>query len=402
MAHLLQHCLACGSTELRPVLSLGNQALANAYRYTEDMSPEPTFPLDLNRCSRCFHCQLGVAVDPHLLYRNYRYVSGTTATLRSYFNWFANRLATAAPNARSILELACNDGTLLQVLRACGYEVAGVDPAENLHSVTQAVGLDVRCAYWTEAEAKALGRRFDVLIAMNVVAHGAEPLDFLRACRRTLQPGGKLFVQTSQAFMVDHGEFDTIYHEHHSFFTTRSMQALAERAALRVVEAEHVPVHGTSLLYTLSADAPAGPSVAAMLADEEARGLYDDSTYKNFAAVAAAVRQQLEDVVAEHKRQGFRILAYGAAAKGNTVLQFAHGAGVEAVVDDNVLKHGLCLPGTGLPVLAPCALAAIPHPVLHVITAWNFRDEIVRRIRAVRHGASDRFLVYFPSVEVFA
>ena len=394
-------CLACGGEELRPVLSLGDQALANSYRDPGDTSPERTFPLDLNRCPRCFHCQLGTAVDPDLLYRNYLYVSGTTATLRSYFEWFATRIATAAPGARSVLELACNDGTLLNVLRARGYEVAGVDPAENLRALTAEAGLDVRCTYWTEAEADALGRQFDVLVAMNVLAHGADPLGFLRACNQALRPGGRLFVQTSQAFMIDRGEFDTIYHEHHSFFTTRSMQALAGRAGLRVVAAEHVPVHGTSLLFTLSADLPVEPSVGTMLTQEEARGLYQDATYDRFAADAASVRTRLAAVVAAHKQRGFRVLGYGAAAKGNTVLQFANGAGVEAVVDDNVLKQGRNLPGTGLPVLTPGALAAIADPVLHVVTAWNFRDEIVRRIRAVRPQMADRFVAYFPDVEVF-
>ena len=397
----LLRCLACGGGELRPVLSLGNQALANSYRDPGDESPEPTFPLDLNRCPRCFHCQLGTAVDPDLLYRNYIYVSGTTTTLRGYFDWFADRLAAVAPGARSVLELACNDGTLLQILRDRGYDVAGVDPAENLRSLTLDAGLDVRCAYWTEAEAEALDRRFDVLVAMNVLAHGADPLGFLRACRRALRPGGRLFVQTSQAFMIDRGEFDTIYHEHHSFFTTRSMQALANRAGLRVVAAEHVPVHGTSLLFTLSLEGPDDPSLAAMLAQEETRGLYEDAIYDRFAAAAVTVRQQLANVVAAHKRRGFRVLGYGAAAKGNTVLQFANGAGVEAMVDDNALKQGRRLPGTGLPVLPPDALTTIPDPVLHVVTAWNFRDEIVRRIQAVRPGTADRFVAYFPDVEVF-
>ena len=397
----LAHCLACGGEELRPVLSLGDQALANSYRDPGDASPETTFPLDLNRCPRCFHCQLGAAVNPDLLYRNYLYVSGTTSTLRSYFEWFADRLAAAAPCARSVLELACNDGTLLRVLRGRGYFVAGVDPAENLRSLTHEAGLDVRCAYWTDAEAEALGRQFDVLVAMNVLAHGADPLGFLQACRRALKPSGRLFVQTSQAFMIDRGEFDTIYHEHHSFFTTRSMQVLARRAGLRLLAVEHVPVHGTSLLFTLAIDGPVEPSVAAMLEQEQARGLYEDATYDKFAAAAVSVRERLESVVAAHKRQGFRVLGYGAAAKGNTVLQFAHGAGVEAVVDDNVLKQGRRLPGTGLPVLAPGALADIADPVLHVVTAWNFRDEIVRRVRAMRPEAPDRFVAYFPDVEVF-
>ena len=404
----LRRCLACDGAILRTVLSLGDQALANSFRTPADPEPEHTFPLRLNLCPHCFHGQLSGAVDPNLLYRHYLYVSGTTDTLRDYFAAFADRLPHLAPGARSVLELACNDGTLLRVLRDRGYSVAGVDPAENLHALTQAAGLDVRCAYWTPAEALAAGRQFDVLVAMNVLAHGADPLGFLLACRHALAPGGRLFVQTSQAFMIDRGEFDTIYHEHHSFFSTRSMMALAGRAGLRVVAAEHVPVHGTSLLFTLAAadEAAADPSVAAMLDAEASRGLYNLATYDRFAATALAVRDQLAAVVRDHAARGFRVLGYGAAAKGNTFLQFAHPAlagGVQAVIDDNRLKQGRTLPGTGLPVLPPAALADIPGPVLHVVTAWNFRDEIVRRIRAVRpaSGAEDRFVAYFPQVDVF-
>lgn len=425
-------CLACGSPELAPVLDLGRQALANSYHSGPQQVPQgaaeaaqgaavaaqPRFPLALVRCVRCFHCQLTHAVAPDLLYRHYVYVSGTTATLRDYFATFADRLERLLPPAPggqarpAVLEAACNDGTLLEVLRARGYDTLGVDPARNLRELTRAKGLDVVCDYWGTEAAGRLGRKFDAVVAMNVLAHGPDPLDFLRACRACLAPGGRVLVQTSQAYMIDRGEFDTIYHEHHSFFCTRSMQRLAARAGLGVIAAEHVPVHGTSFLFTLAADLPEEPSVAAMLAEEERRGLYEPATYGRFADAAAQVRQRFADIVAAHRAGGFAAVGYGAAAKANTFLQFAAqgrqegrqkdgGAALSALVDDNPLKQGTYAPGTDLPILAPAALAGIEAPVLHVVTAWNFRDEIVRRIRAVRDRGDDRFVAYFPDVELF-
>lgn len=412
----LTRCLACGGAHLVPVLSLGRQALANSYhggpQGSATAAVQPGYELALNRCSACFHCQLSAAVAPDLLYKHYVYVSGTTTTLRDYFAWFADKLEAVAPPqpGRAVLELACNDGSLLEELRARGYgTLLGVDPAENLRELTRTKGLDVVCDYWGTAAAARLGARsFDVMIAMNVLAHGPDPLDFLKACRARLAPGGRVFVQTSQAYMIDRGEFDTIYHEHHSFFSTLSMQALANRAGLRVIAVEHVPVHGTSSLFTLAADLPVEASVVAMLEQEAQRGLYDQATYDRFAAAARRVREQFARIVAEHRAEGYAAVGYGAAAKANTFLQFAaaqgdasHAARLAAVVDDNPLKQGLYTPGTDLPIVPPTALAEIDTPVLHVVTAWNFRDEIVRRIRAVRDRPDDRFVAYFPEVEVF-
>lgn len=401
-ARRLLSCLACGSDRLEPVLSLGDQVLANSYRDGRQAGSQPIYELALNRCAACFHCQLSTAVATDLLYRHYLYVSGTTATLRDYFAAFADRVQTAVPPAhgRSVLELACNDGSLLELLRARGYDTVGVDPAENLHALTLDKGLDVRCEYWGIEAAARLARRFDVIVAMNVLAHGPDPLGFLTACRMCLAPGGRIYVQTSQAFMIDRGEFDTIYHEHHSFFVTRSMQALAARAGLRVVAAEHVAVHGTSYLWTLATDLPEEASLSAMLAQEQARGLYDEASYDRFAAFAREVRSRFTEIVGQYRASGYLPVAYGAAAKGNTFLQFAHGGGLAMVVDDNPLKQGLLTPGTDLPIVPATALAAIAEPVLHVVSAWNFRDEIVRRIRAVRHRPADRFLVYFPKLEI--
>lgn len=410
----LARCLACGGAGLVPVLSLGRQALANSYHCGPDAgasAPQPEYELALNRCPACYHCQLSAAVAPDLLYKHYVYVSGTTSTLRDYFAWFADRLLAAVPPGpdTAVLELACNDGSLLEGLRARGYDTVGVDPAENLREITRAKGLDVVCDYWGTETAERLGRKFAVQVAMNVLAHGPDPLDFLRACRASLAPGGRVFVQTSQAFMIDRGEFDTIYHEHHSFFCTRSMQALAERAGLRVVAAEHVPVHGTSLLFTLAADLPVEASVERMLAEETCRGLYHPATYDGFADSARRVRDRFAEIVAEHRASGYEAVGYGAAAKANTFLQWAADraedeagrARLAAVVDDNPLKQGLYTPGTDLPIVPPQALAGIDRPVLHVVTAWNFRDEIVRRIRAVRDRQDDRFVAYFPEVQVF-
>jgi len=241
----LNECLCCGSEKLKLVLDLNEQPLANSFKKTAE-EDEPTFPLRLNICEDCTHLQLSHAVNPDLLFKNYLYVSGTSQTLRDYFDWFARETLTYAPDASTVLDIACNDGSQLNSFKALGLKTYGVDPAENLHPLSSA-NHDVVCDYFTDKYAYHYGsKNLDIITAQNVFAHNSYPLEFLKQCKEIMHDASVLFIQTSQADMIRNNEFDTIYHEHLSFFNASSMSALARRAGLCLVDIRKTPIHGNS------------------------------------------------------------------------------------------------------------------------------------------------------------
>lgn len=401
----LEQCLACGGSRLDPYLDLGQQPLANSYH--DGSSEMPTFPLGVSVCLDCWHTQLGVAVDPDLMFKNYLYVSGTTATLSRYFEDFVLRAERDLPSVRQlrVLDIASNDGSLLEKFKARGHVVQGVDPAENLRSLSAAKGVPTIVGYWDESALAQLEAKFDVIVAMNVLAHITYPARFLTLCRSALKPNGRIYIQTSQALMIRNGEFDTIYHEHHSFFTVRSFIALARRAGLHIVDIEHVPVHGTSYLVQLATADEAGDLQSEDLFSigraEKELGYYARATYSRVSERALITRDKVRELVEWSRAAGYRLAGYGAAAKGMTFLNFA-GIDLDYIIDDNPLKVGLLTPGRNIPIVGPDHLSTEHHKTLFLILAWNFYEEIMERIRKQKNDLADSFLTYFPRVNLIA
>lgn len=394
----LQSCLACGSAELSRYLDLGNQPLANDF-----MSPETeleTFPLVLQCCLRCFHSQLSVSVDPSRLFRNYLYVSNTTATLRNYFVWFADEIVSKYGSGLNILELASNDGTLLKTLSDRGHYAIGVDPALNLLPHVVGNGAISICDFWPGMASRFLENSSDLVIAMNVVAHVPDPCGFLIAARHALKPGGRIVVQTSQADMIESSQFDTAYHEHLSFFNVQSMKALASRSGLQLNDVTLVPIHGKSYLWVLSADHPEiSERVKSRLDHELQVGLFSNATYTSFSETAKGIAQKTSGEVARLRESGHAIWGYGAAAKGNTFLNFAK-IDLDGFFDDNELKQGLKSPGGNALVYGPQTMKEIQNPICFVVPAWNFVTEISNRIIKLRQNNRDCILTYYPSIQL--
>lgn len=368
--HSLTACLACGHTDLTMVLSLGHQPLAN--QFTETPAVLPAFPLHLMRCRDCGHLQLSGSVDRAALFTDYIYRSGTTETLRAYFRWFA-AWVTERHGVGRVLDIACNDGSQLDAFRELGWRTYGVDPAANLSPLNRHPH---RVAFFDE-DCTDLGH-FDVIVAQNVVAHTDDPLAML-ATAGTMTD--HLYVQTSQARMVERGEFDTIYHEHLSFFTPRSMGALAARAGLAVQDVTVTPIHGDSFVFHIGHGKPAA----------ELPG-WSEAQVHRFAGDALTIIEDLREMLRSHGH----VVGYGAAAKAMTVLN-AVGVGPAYIVDDAVEKQGRFAPGIGTPILAPSVLAEESAPLELIPLAWNFHDEIVQRVRQHYTGPL-RTLRYFPEV----
>jgi len=392
----ITECLACGGSWLVPTLDLGTQPLANNFK-SGPAEPEPSYPLAINRCGDCDHLQLTHAVDPQLIYTHYLYVSGTSGTYVEYMNWYARFVREHFNHwTSSVLDIGCNDGSQLDAFKSIGYATYGVDPAKNLYPTSSAKH-SVVCGFWNEETANGLGRDFDVITSQNAFAHIPDPLSYLKLARDYLKNDGKIFISTSQADMVVNGEFDTIYHEHISYYNAESMKALAERAGLYLVDVVKTPIHGTSYIFVLAKQPNNQYRIENVLATES--HLHQGSTYRKWADGVNQLLIDLKDQLDEYRHWGYKIVGYGAAAKGMTLIN-ASNITLDCVVDDNPLKQGLYCPGTTIPVVSSDYIKSIAKDqlVVFVPLAWNFYTEIVGKIKKIRQSEKDMFLRYFPEI----
>jgi 2-polyprenyl-3-methyl-5-hydroxy-6-metoxy-1,4-benzoquinol methylase len=402
-----KECRCCGNTELHKFIDFGSQPLANSYQSMPDDQPE--FPLAVNVCKNCFHTQLTVVVHPDVMFRQYAYVSGTSQTLRAYFDWFANMVSGYFPNNSNVLDIACNDGSQLDSFKSLGWNTCGVDPAENITPIAKAKGHQVETAYWTQQVAERFHCKsgkaapFDAIIAQNVFAHTDDILEFLLACKKVMHERSKLFIQTSQANMYLNGEFDTIYHEHLSFFNTQSMLAIAYRAGLRVESVSKTDIHGTSYVFVLTlleSELTFGGGVERVLMEEYQQGLCDLDTYIKFGERAMDLIQELKYTIRGMEHLDYKVVGFGAAAKGMTVLN-AGKITLEYIVDESKLKQQKFTPGMNIPIVGPQWLYDDDYERIAIVPlAWNFFTEIKHKVKSNRTNENDRFLLYFPNIRV--
>ena len=397
----INECLACGHHVLIPTLSFEPQPLANAFRQIQTTIHESRYPLAINRCEHCNHLQLTHAVNPELIYKHYLYVSGTSQTLLDYMDWYAWWVREQFSYwTTSVLDIGCNDGSQLDAFRRAQYETHGVDPATNLHAESSKRH-NVICSFWNEETLNRLGRTFDVITTQNAFAHVPDPLAYLKLCKQALRSDGKIFISTSQADMVLNGEFDTIYHEHISYYNAYSMKCLAERAGLYLVDVVKTPIHGTSYIFVLAKKPMNEHRVKNILAMEQAAGLQTAETYYEWSHGVENLLEQLTEQIEEFRGFGLfkHFIGYGAAAKGMTLIN-ASGIKLDVVIDDNPLKQGLYCPGTQLQVVSSDYIRQMPanEPVLFVPLAWNFYAEITQKIKAIRNQPGDAFMRYFPKL----
>lgn len=398
----LNECVACGSHKLKLVLNLGKQPLANSFKLNKD-DIQAEYPLAINHCEECYHVQLTHSVNPKLMFEDYLYVSGTAKTMHQHFEDFAamtDKFVGDVPN-KTVFDIGCNDGTQLDYFKKIGYRTFGVDPAKNLIE-TSSKDHVVFCDWFNEEFARELQKaaiNIDVITAQNVFAHGPNPLGFLRAARMLMNDDTTLYIQTSQAHMIKNNEFDTIYHEHISFFNTLSMKTLCERAGLHLFNVEFMPIHGTSYIFCISKK-PREGNVLSVLQQEAVNGLYEPDTYVKYARRCDEIVKELVDEVSQYTRNeiGWLAVGYGAPAKGMTLLNYS-GLKLDFIIDDNPLKQNRFTPGSSIPIYSANKLSDVQGTVCFVPLAWNFFDEIVSRIKAKRNNASDRYVTYFPKVE---
>ena len=399
----IKECIACDSKNLEPLLDLGLQPLANSF-LKSDNELEPCFPLATNYCKECYHVQLTHKVNPDLLFKNYLYVSGTAKTQLDYFDWFAKFVMENRDRKdmfASVLDIGCNDGSQLDAFIRFGDNKTkiithGVDPATNLHVISSR-NHHVHCGYFDEEYVKKHGDYlFDIVICQNAFAHNYNQLEFLENMGNVVSADGYIYITVSQADMIVNMEFDTIYHEHLSFYNIRSMNELCKRARLNLIDVVRHPIHGTSYIFIIS-KTKARPSYIQLLMEEEKlKGLYDEHVYKEYVENSKEVISEFASHI-EALRKTMKVIGYGAPAKGNTLLN-ASKIELDYIVDDNPMKQGLYTPGMHIPVYGSEVLQKEKQDVAFVPLAWNFYDEIHKKIKTLRPDNKDMFLRYFPFV----
>lgn len=387
----MTECLACGSPHLSQYCNLGMQPLANNLKDTADQ-PDELYPLSVNLCLNCYHSQLSVAVDRDALYKHYLYVSGTSNTLVKEFNSVADYIHQNHPGeARNVLDIACNDGTFLRAFRKYDWNLWGIDPAENIVEKIHDKDINVISDYFPPTKDAVLPN-FDVITCFNVLAHIPNPLEFLIECKKLLKRNGAIYIQTSQRDMIKNGEFDTVYHEHHSFFNINSMQHLAARAGLSLHTVESRPVHGRSYLFVLKHESDNRKWINELLMNEH--HLLVPQTYSDFSNKVFKNKKRLEAVISHATAKGTKVVGYGAAAKG-VVMSNHFGFKHDYIVDENPLKIGKVIGGVNIPVVHPDVLKNEVDNLVIIVYAWNFIDEITAKIKALRPNNED---IIVPSI----
>jgi SAM-dependent methyltransferase len=396
---------------LRPVLDLGRTPLANRLLNAERLTQqEPTYPLELVFCPVCSLLQITETVPPAELFGDYVYFSSFSDTMVHHAKVLAERMITdrrLGPNSL-VVEAASNDGYLLQHYQAVGVPVLGIEPAANVAKVAvEKRGVRTVVEFFGSEFAERLVRdsfRADVFHAHNVLAHVADLNGFVRGIHTLLREDGVAVVEVPYAKpFIDHREFDTIYHEHLCYFSLTALDTLFRRHGLVIRQAEVVPIHGGSIRIVAERGdlaEPASGSVAQILADEQACGLNRFEYYARFAEAVSGLKATLTGLLRDLKAGGQRLAAYGASAKGSTLLNdFGIGCDLlDFVADRSTVKQGQFTPGTRLPIVAPEELVR-RQPDYCLLLTWNFADEILAQQAEYRRRGG-RFIVPIPDVRI--
>jgi SAM-dependent methyltransferase len=399
-------CRSCGSTLLHLVADLGSTPLANAFLTADQLNErELTFPLRLVFCANCTLVQITETVRPDVLFGSYLYASSYSETMLRHAQATCDKLCRERllSDRSLVVEIASNDGYLLQFFVDRGIPVLGIEPATNIAAIAQRRGVHTRVAFFGGGLADQLAREglsADVILGNNVLAHVPEINDFIAGVKRILKPGGiARFEFPYLGDLIRNLEFDTIYHEHIFYFSAHSIETLLRRHGLIFTDVEHLPIHGGSLAVTaaLELDRKGRSRVERLLVEEHERGMDHLAFYADFGHRVTTNIRELKSLTVQLRSGGNRICAYGASAKGSTLLNTAClEAGIlDYVVDRSELKQGLFTPGTRLPILPPERLTQ-DHPDFVLVLTWNFLEEILQQQRAYRDSGG-KFIVPIPN-----
>lgn len=406
-------CRFCGAPLHHTFVDLGMSPLCESYLSAEQLQQmEPFYPLRVYVCGQCFLVQLPAHVSAEHIFREYAYFSSYSESWLQHVKTYTERaIARFALTSRSqVVEVASNDGYLLQYFMARGIPVLGIEPAANVAAAAKKKGIPSVVQFFgvqTARELRAQGQQADLLIGNNVLAHVPDLNDFVSGLKLLLKPQGVLTMEFPHLLrLMEENQFDTIYHEHFSYLSLLTVTKIFAAHGLTLFDVEEIPTHGGSLrIYARQREdetTPLGASVRALLAREEAAGFSNLERYGSFTEQVKETKRKLLEFLITAKRQGKAVAGYGAPGKGNTLLNYCgiRTDFLDYVVDRNPYKQGKFLPGTHIPIYPPEKIQET-RPDYILILPWNLKEEVMAQISYVREWGG-RFVVPIPEVKVYA
>jgi SAM-dependent methyltransferase len=403
--HTGTNCRFCGDS-LHPFVDLGTSPLCENFLVESDLNiAEPFYPLDVKICSSCWLAQVGEYVSPEQIFGEYAYFSSFSEHwlehARNYVSHVVDRL-NLGPDS-FVLEIASNDGYLLRNFVARDIPCLGVEPAANVAKAAEAIGVPTLVAFFGAELAARLareGKSADLIVANNVLAQVPDINDFVAGLRTAVKPDGIITLEFPHLLrLIEDNQFDTIYHEHFSYFSFGTVERILAAQKLRAFDVEELWTHGGSLrVFCCRTESPRAEcaSVANLRAAELRAGLRDLAAYQAFGQRVIDTKFRLLELLISLKRQGARICGYGAPGKGNTLLNYCgiRRDFLEFTVDRNPYKHGRYLPGSRIPILAPAAIHDL-RPDYVLILPWNLKLEIIKQMAGIREWGA-KFIVPIP------
>jgi hypothetical protein len=410
----MMNCRFCKAPLNKVFIDLGASPPANSFLSKEELPlPEPNYPLKLYVCEQCFLVQIDEYKSAEDIFSNeYVYFSSFSKSwlqhAKNYVEQMQKRFSFGSTSL--VMEIASNDGYLLQYFKEAGVPVLGIEPTANTAAEAEKKGItSVTEFFGTELAQKLAGqgRSADLLIGNNVLAHVPDINDFVKGMKIILKPGGAITMEFPHLMqLMRHNQFDTIYHEHFSYLSFTTVKKIFNAQGLELFDVEELPTHGGSLrIYAKHAGNNAQAvmkSVADLLAKEEKEGMKDVEHYNGFQEKADKIKTDLLGFLSEAKAANKKVCAYGAAAKGNTLLNYCGVKSdlVEFVVDASPHKQGKYLPGSHIPVVAEQFIRD-SKPDFLLILPWNIKDEIIAQLEYARNW-NGKFVIPIPKIEVIA
>ena len=405
-------CRFCKSTLTNIFLDLGMSPMANSFlKHTELNTIEPHYPLCAYVCSKCFLVQLDEFEKPQEIFSNYAYFSSFSTTWTDHVEKFVNQLINKfkIDKEKHVIEIASNDGYLLQHFKKKDIPILGIEPAKNIASYAESKGIPTINKFFGTDTAQELSQndqKADFLIAFNVLPHVPNLNDFVNGLKTLLNHNGILIIQFSAYLLklIELNEFDMVYHEHFSYFSLGTLKKIFSESKLKIFDVEELPIHGGSLRVYITHENnnlyEKSICVDQLLEKEKQFGLLEISTYENLAKNIQNVKQDICNFFISARKENKKIVCYGAPAKGNTLLNFCEVGKdfIEYAVDRNPHKQNLFLPGTHIPIYSPEKVLSTKPDYL-LILPWNLKDEIVEQMSFIRDW-NGKFIVLIPKIEI--